>query len=161
MQVLRRCAHRHRTGFDETFGDEARIEVDVLAHRVVAHVLDPAGKHDVGSAVCDLACACRNGGERPGAHPVDREARHSLRQPGEQRDVAAERQALIADLGCRRVDDVADALGRNLRVSAQQLAHDLDRHIVGSRLPEHALRPGPAECRPYAVDEHDLPTLHR
>ena len=161
MQVLRRCAHRHRSGVDETFGDEARIEVDVLAHRVVTHVLDPAGKHDVGGAVRDLSRARRNGGERAGAHPVDREARHRLRQPGEQRDVAAERQALIADLCGRRVDDVADALGRNLRVSAQQLAHDLDRHVVGSRLPEHALRPGPAERRPYAVDEHDLPTLHR
>ena len=84
-----------------------------------------------------------------------------LRQPGEQRDVAAERQALVTDLRGRRIDDVADAFGRDLRVSAQQLAHDLDRHVVGARLPEHALRPGPAERRPYAVDEHDLPTLHR
>ena len=36
---------------------------------------------------------------------------HGLREPGEQRDVAAERQALVADLRGRGEDDVADPLG--------------------------------------------------
>ena len=159
MQVLGGRAHRHRRRVDEPLGDEARVEVDVLAHRVVAHVLDAAGEHDVGGAHRDLAGAGGDRRERAGAHAVDREARHRLREPGEQRDVAAERQALVADLRGRGEDDVADPLGRDVRVAAQQLADDLDAHVVGARAPEDALRAGPAERRPDAVDEEDLAQL--
>ena len=79
--------------------------------------------------------------------------------PGEERDVAAERQPLVADLRRRREDDVADPLRRDLRVAAQQLAHGLHAHVVGARAPELALRPGLAERRPDAVDEEDLARL--
>ena len=65
--------------------------------------------------------------------------------PGEERDVAAERQPLVADLRRRGEDDVADPLGRDLRVAAQQLAHRLHAHVVGARAPELALRARP--CR--------------
>ena len=92
----------------------------------------------------------------PGAHAVDREAGHGLRDPGQQADVAPERQALVADLGRRGQDDVADPLGRNLRVAAQKLADDLHGHVVGARPPEDALRPRAAEGRAHAVDVDDL-----
>ena len=49
-----------------------------------------------------------------------------VREPGEERDVATERQALVADLRGRGEDDVVDPLGRQLRVAAEQLAHGLD-----------------------------------
>ena len=111
MQVLRGRAHRHRRGVDEPLGDEAGIEVDVLAHRVVAHVLDPAGEHEVGGPHRDLAGPGGDGRERAGAHPVDREARDALRQARQQGDVAAERQALVADLRGRGHDHVIDLLG--------------------------------------------------
>ena len=117
-------------------GDEARVEVDVGAHRVVAHVLDAAREHDVGGAHRDLAGAGRDGRQRAGAHAVDGEAGNGVRDPGEQRDVAAEGQALVADLRGRGEDDVADALGRDRGIAAQQLAHDLDGHVVGARPPE-------------------------
>ena len=113
----------------------------------------PPASDDVGRAERDLARGGRDRGERAGAHAVDREAGHGLRDAREQRDVAAERQALVADLRGRGEDDVADPLRRELRVAAQQLAHDLDGHVVGARAPEHALRPGPAEGGAHAVDE--------
>ena len=72
---------------------------------------------------------------------------HGVRQPGEQRDVAAERQALVADLRGRGEDHVADPIGGTLRVAAQQLAHDLDGHVVGPRLPEEAALARPGRTR--------------
>ena len=86
---------------------------------------------------------------------------HGVREPGEQADVAAERQPLVADLRGRGHDDVADPLGRRRGVAAQQLADDLDAHVVGARLPEEAARPRLAERGAHAVDEHDLPQLAR
>ena len=76
--------------------------------------------------------------------------------PGEQGDVAAERQPLVADLRGRGEDDVADPLGRDLRVAAQQLAHRLDAEVVRARAPVLPFGPGLAERRPDAVDEEDL-----
>ena len=84
----------------------------------------PADEDDVCRAHGDLAGAGRRRGERAGAHAVDREPRHGRREPGEERDVATERQALVADLRGRGEDDVVDPLGRELGVAAEQLAHE-------------------------------------
>ena len=159
VQVLGGRAHRHGRGVDEPLGDEARVEVDVLAHRVVAHVLDAAREHDVGGAHRDLAGAGRHRRERAGAHPVDGEARNALRQPGEEGHVAAEGQPLIADLRGGGHHHVVDPLGRHRRVAAQQLADDLDAEIVGAGAPEDALRAGPAERGADPVDVENLPQL--
>ena len=159
MQVLRGLAHRRGRLVDQALGDEARVEVDVLAHRVVAHVLDAAGERDVGRAERDLPGGGGHRGERAGAHPVDREAGHRLWNAGEERDVAAERQPLVADLRGRGEDDVADPLGRDRGVPAQQLADGLDGHVVRPGAPELALRAGLAERRAHAVDEEDLAQL--
>ena len=97
-----------------------------------------------------------DGGQRPGAHPVEREPGHGVRDPREQRDRPAERQSLVADLRGRGEDDVADPLGREPRIAAQELAHDLDGHVVGARSPEHALRPGAPERGADAVDVDDF-----
>ena len=161
VEVLGGLPHHGGALVDQPLADEARVEVDLGAHRVVAHVLDAADDDEVGRAHRDLAGAGRRRRQRAGAHPVDREARHGVRQPGEERDVAAEGQALVADLRRRGEDDVADPLGRHARVAAQQLAHDLDRHVVGPRLPEEAALAGPAECGPDAVDEDHLTQLTR
>ena len=130
-----------------------------VAHRVVAHVLDAADEDDVGGAHRDLSRSGGGGGERAGAHAVDGEARNGLRQPGEQRDVATEGQALVADLRRRGEHDVVDPLGRQLRVAPQQLAHDLDGHVVGARAPEVAVLARAAERRAHAVDVDDLAEL--
>ena len=74
--------------------------------------------------------------------------------------VTAERQALVANLCSCGIDDVTDPFRLDLRVPAEQFAHDLDGHVVGARLPEDPLRPRAAERGPHAVDEHDLPALH-
>jgi hypothetical protein len=156
VQVLRRGAHRHRGGVDETLGDEARVEVHLVAHRVVPHVLDAARQDDVRGAEGDLAGAGGDRGQCSGAHPVDREPGDGLRQASEERDVAAEGEALIAHL-CRRGDDhVADPLRREPRLAAQQLAHELDDHVVGARAPEHAVLARPPEGGADAVDQDDL-----
>src|SRR5262249_2493384 len=90
------------------------------------------------------------------AHAVNREARDGTGQPGEQSDVAPERQPLISDLCGGREDDVVDPLGCHRRVAAQQFADELDRHVVGPRPPEHPVRPRPTEGGSDTVDEVDL-----
>ena len=130
MEVLGCLAHRRRRLVDQALRDEARIEVDVLAHRVVAHVLDAAGDGDVHRAERDLAGRGSHRRERACAHPVDREAGHRLGNAREQCDVAAECQALVADLCGRGEHNVADAVGRDPGVPAEQLADSLDGHVV-------------------------------
>ena len=76
VQVLRGRAHHQRRRVDQLLRHDPRVGVDALAHRVVAHVLDPAGDGDVVGAEGD---AGRGGGHRghgPGAHPVDGVAGH-------------------------------------------------------------------------------------
>ncbi len=159
VQVLGSRAHRHGRGVDEPLGHEARVEIDVFAHRMVAHVLDTAGEDDVGRPHRDLARAGGDRGECARAHAVDGEARDALRQAGQERDVSAQGQALVADLGRRRHDDVVDPLRGQLRIAPQQLAHDLDAQVVRPRPPEHSVRSGPSERRADAVDEVHLAQL--
>ena len=159
MQVLGGRAHRHGRGIDEPLGDEARVEVDVVAHRVVAHVLDTAREDDLGRAHRDLARARGDGGERSRAHAVDREPRDALRQPGEQRDVSTERQALVADLRSRRHDDVVDPFRGRLglrRSSSRTTLTPMSSARVRQKTP---LGPGPPERRADAVDEVHLAQL--
>ena len=81
------------------------------------------------------------------------------RNPGEERDVAAERQALVADLRGRREDDVADPLRRErgLRRSSSRTAFTpMSSARVRQNWPFGA---GLAERRPHAVDEEDLARL--
>ena len=97
-----------------------------------------------------------HGGHRAGAHAVDGEAGHGFGQPGEDRGGAADRQALVADLGGRRDGDLVDAGGIELGVAAQQLPDDLDDEVVGAGLGVHALRARLAERGADAVDEDDV-----
>ena len=78
VEVLGRLAHDGRRLVDEPLGDEARVEVDVGAHRVVAHVLDAADEHDVGGAHRDLPGAGGRRRQRSRAHAVDGEPGHRL-----------------------------------------------------------------------------------
>ena len=84
MEVLGRLPHHGGALVDQPLADEARVEVDLGAHRVVAHVLDAAGDGEVGGAHRDLAGGGGRGGQRAGAHPVDRESRHGVGEPGEE-----------------------------------------------------------------------------
>ena len=159
VQVLGRLTHDGRRLVDQALGHEPRVEVDVRAHGVVAHVLDAAHEDDVGCAHRDLARARGGRGEGTGAHPVDGEAGHGRREAREQRDVASERETLVADLRGRGEGDVVDALGRELRVASKDLAHGLDRHVVGARLREEAVRRRAAERGADAVDVDHLAKL--
>jgi hypothetical protein len=152
VQVLGRPAHHRRALVDQPLGDEARVEVHLLAHGVMAHVLHAARDDDVAGAHRDLAGAGGDRRERAGAHPVDREAGDGVRQAGEQRDLAAERQPLVAHLRGRGDHDVADSLRRHGGIAAEQLAHELHRHVVGPRPPEDALGACTAERGADAVD---------
>ena len=81
----------------------------------------------------------------------------ALRQAGEQGGGAADGQALVADLGGGGDRDLVDALGRQRRVAAHQLADALDDEVVGAGLGVLAL--GLAERGAHAVDEDDLSQL--
>ena len=75
VEVLGGLAHHQRRRVDQLLGEDARVRVDALTHRVVAHVLDAAGHHDVVRAERDPGRGRRDGGHRAGAHPVDGVAR--------------------------------------------------------------------------------------
>ena len=55
VQVLRGRAHHQRRRVDQLLGEDARVGVDALAHRVAAHVLDAAGDRHVVGAERDAA----------------------------------------------------------------------------------------------------------
>ena len=54
VQVLGGLAHHQRGGVDELLGDDPRVGVDALAHRVAPHVLDPTGDGDIDRTEGDL-----------------------------------------------------------------------------------------------------------
>ena len=141
VQVFRGAAHDHGRGVDQLVRDQPRVGVDALAHRVVAHVLDPAGDRHVVRAERDAGGDRGDRGHRAGAHPVDREARHARRQAGQDGRVAADGQALVAGLGGGRDRDLVDPLRRQPGVAPQQLADHGDDHVVGSGLRVHPLGP--------------------
>ena len=157
VQVLGGCAHHRGALVDQAVGDEAGVEVDFLAHRVMTHVLDAAGDRDVVRAHRDVPCDAGDGGQGTCAHPVDRKAGNGVWQAGEERDAAAEREALVADLGGGCDGDVADPFGRQLRVPSQKLTDDLRRHVVGARLREHPA--GLPERGSHPVHEDDVVCL--
>src|SRR4029450_4977642 len=69
---------------------------------------------------------------------------------------------MAADMRGGGEDDVVDLLRRQRIVAAQQLADELDGHIIGAGTPEDAFRPGAPEGAADAVDEVDLAELaHR
>jgi hypothetical protein len=159
VQVLGRLTHDGRRFVDQALGHEPRVEVDVHAHRVVAHVLDPAHENDVGCAHRDLARSRGRRGEGTGAHPIDGEAGHGRREAREQRNVASECQTLVAHLRGGGEGDVVDALGRELRVASEDLAHGLDRHVVGARLREEPVRRRAAERGADTIHIHHFAKL--
>jgi hypothetical protein len=122
-------------------------------------VLDAADEDDVRGAHRDLTCSRGRRRQRSGAHAVDGEPRNRFRETRQKRDVAAERQPLVADLSRGGEHDVVDSLGRKLGVAAEDLAYGLDGHVVGSRLREVAVWCRPAECGANAVDVHHLTKL--
>jgi len=157
VQALRGDPHVERVGGDEALGEEARIRVDALeAERVPAHVLDPAGDRDVDGAECDVAGDRGHRRHRAGAHPIDRIAGDRLRQAGEDRGGAADRQALVADLRRRGDRDVLDLVLREFGVPLEQPDDRLDDEVVGSRAPVLALLACPSERGASPVDEDDF-----
>jgi hypothetical protein len=156
VQVLGGRAHDQRRGVDQLLGQEARVGVDALAHRVAPHVLDAARDGDVVRAERDTCGDGGHRGHRAGAHAVDGEPGHRLRQAGQQRRRAAEGQALVADLRGRGDRHLVDALGGQAGVAADELADAPDDEVVGARLDVHALGAGLAERGADAVDEDDL-----
>src|SRR4029077_16785985 len=144
---------------DQPLRHEARVVVDVLQHRVPAHVLDSPCEDHVGRPHRDLAGSSCDRRQGAGAHAVDSEPRHRPGKPGQQGHVTAERQTLIAHLGGRREHDVIDPLGWERLVAPQQLTDELDGHVISPRAAEDALRPGPPEGAPDAVDVVDLAKL--
>ena len=75
VEVLGGLAHHQRGRVDQLLGQDAWVGVDALAHRVVAHVLDPARHHDVVRPERDPGRRRRDGGHRAGTHAVDRDSR--------------------------------------------------------------------------------------
>ena len=157
VQVLRGRAHDHGRGVDEPLGQEPRVGVDALAHRMMAHVLDTARDRHVVRAEGNARGGRRHRCHGAGAHPVDGVSRHRGWQAREQRGGASDGEALVSALGGRGDGDIVDALWWQLRIAPQQLANDGDDHVVGARLGVEPGRACLAERCPYAVDEDDLP----
>ena len=156
VQVLGGVAHVQGGRVHDPFGHKARVGVRAGAHRVVAHVLDAAGDHDVVRAEADAARRGGHGGHGAGAHPVDREAGHGPRQPGQQGGGAADGQALVAGLGGGGDGHLVDPLGRQGRVAAHQFADALDHEVIGAGSGVDAFLAGAAEGGADTVDEDDV-----
>ncbi len=154
VQVLGGRAHAERVEVDDAIGEEARVRVHALAHRVARHVLDAAGEGDVVGAGHDRRAQGRDRGHRARAHAVDGVAGHRVREAGEQRGRPADGHALVAHLRGRGDGDVVDARGRQVGVAAEQLTEDLDDEVVGPGLGEGVA--GPPERGADPVDEHDF-----
>jgi hypothetical protein len=125
-------------------------------HRVVAHVLHAAGDDDVVGTEGDAArrrCYCRHG---TGAHAVHGKAGNGAGEAGKQGGAPADGQALVSSLGGGGNGDLVDALGREGRIAAQQLADALDHQVVGPAAGVDALVTRLAERGADAVDEDDV-----
>ena len=159
VQTLGRVAHVEGLGVDELFGEEPRVRVDALAHRVVAHVLDATGDADVVLTEADHRADRGDRRHRAGAHPVDREAGNAQRQTGEDGGGAAEREALVADLrgGCD--GDIVDAVLRQVGVALEEPDHRLDDQVVGAGVEVLALLTGPTERGTNPIHEYDVGSL--
>jgi len=156
VQVLRGGAHVQRGRVDQLVGQESRVRVGALGHRVVAHVLDAAGDGDVVRADGDAGRDGGDGRHRTCAHPVDGEAGHALGQAGQDGAGPPDGQALITGLGGRGDRDLVDPLRRQVRLAAQQLPDHLDDHVVGPGLRVLPLVAGLAERGAHALDEHHV-----
>ena len=156
VEVLRGRAHDQGRGVDDLLGDEARVGVHALAHRVVAHVLDPAGDGDVVRAEADARGRRGHRGHRARAHPVDGEARDGAGEPGQQGGGPPDRQPLVPGLRGGGHGDLVDALRRQAGVALEQAADAAHDHVVRAGLGVHALVPGLAEGGADAVDEDDI-----
>ena len=156
VEVLRRLAHDQGRGVDEPLGEDPRVGVDALTHRVAPHVLDAAGDADVDGAHGDGPGDRRHRGHGPSTHPVDGVSGRGVRQTREEGRDPAEGQALVADLGRRCDGDLLDPLLGQVGVAAEQLADALDDEVVGAGLGVDALVAGLAVWRTHAVDEDDL-----
>ena len=161
VQVLGGLAHQQCFGVDDLLGEEAGVRVHALTHGVPAHVLDTGGQCHVVGTHADAGRDSRGGGQRPGAHPVDGEAGHRLRQAGQHRGTAPQREALVADLGGRGHGHLVDALRRQVRVAPQEFAHHSHDQIVGPGLGIHALRTRLAERGARPVDHDNVATCLR
>jgi hypothetical protein len=157
VQVLRGHAHEQRRLVDQLLGDEPRVRVHALAHRVAAHVLDTAGDGDVVRAEGHGTGDRRDGGQGAGAHAVDGVAGHGGRQAREDARGTADGQTLVTDLRGRGDGDLVDLLGVKTGVAAQQLPDRLHDEVVGTGLVVDALRARLAERGTDAVDEDDIP----
>ncbi len=156
MQVLGGVTHHEGARVDQAVGEETRVGVCALTHRVVTHVLDATGDHDVVLAEADARRGRGDGGHRAGTHAVDGESWNGFGETGEDRSGAADGQALVTGLrgGCD--SNFVDPCGIELRVTAKQLTNRLDDEIVCARVGVHAFRAGLAERGANAVDEDDV-----
>jgi hypothetical protein len=156
VEVLGGAAHDERALVDDLLGDDPRVGVDALAHRVAAHVLDTTGDRDIDGPEPDRGGDIGDSGHRTGTHPVDRVARGRVGQTGEQRSQAAEGQALVADLGRRGDRDLLDLVLRQVRIATEQLTDALDDEVVGPGLGVDPFLTGLAERGADPVDKDDL-----
>ena len=156
VEVLRGLPHDEGRLVDDALGDDPRVGVDALTHRVAPHVLDAAGDRDVDGAEPDGGRDVRHRRHGSGTHPVDGVAGGRGREAGQQARQAPEGQALVADLGGGSDGHLLHPLLGQLGVAPEELADALDDEVVGARLGVHALLAGASERGADAVDEDDV-----
>ena len=159
MQTLRRDTHVERLRVDELLRNEPRVRVGVRPDRVVPHVFHAAGDGEVVRAEADRRSHGGDRGHGAGAHALDREPRHRLRQPGEHGDGAAEGEPLVAGLRRRGDRHVVDAISRNAAVALHQPDERFDSEVIRSGACVHPLVACATEGGANSVDEIDVGQL--
>src|SRR5262249_29274816 len=103
----------------------------VRAHRHARHVLDATGDDDVVLAGHDALCREVGGLLAGAAHPIERGPAHIEGQAGDQRGIARNVEALLAELVDAAKNDVLH-LGRVHADAADEITQDQRREVVGA-----------------------------
>ena len=140
----------HAGGFRHRLG-HAGVEVDAVAHRHMAHVLDAADDEDIPITHLDGAGGIVQRLHAGSAQAVDGDCPHLLRNTGQQGGVAGDVEALLQGLLHAAPVDVLDLVRVEVGVAQQDGAHQVRGQIFCTHVAEGAAL-GPAHGGPDTVD---------
>ncbi|MNZ34393.1 hypothetical protein D3C78_517660 [compost metagenome] len=129
------------------------MDLTVATHGHSAHVLRPAGDHDVGGAGGDGAGGKMHCHLARAAFAVDGQAGNGHRPAGAEQCGAGDVGRLLADLGDTAEDHVIDLRGRQID-ALQQLADHQRTQMVGTHTGQAATEA--ADRRTHRINDHDV-----
>ena len=109
---------------------QARVEIDAVAHRHMAHVLHAANQADAGIAGHDHACGIVQRLHGRTAQTVNRVCRYRMRDLRQQRRVTGDVKTLLEGLLYAAPVDIVYRACLKRRVARQQAAHQVRGEVL-------------------------------